>query len=455
LIGDGVQNTVKLARCDRENRTMHWKVSADGSVQHLGTGLCIDAGASTRGTTLKLAPCADKMQQRFLLTTQKQLRGADGTCVQADGDSLSLQECTLDVRQLDWSPGMYPNFVTGLIEGLTNWEIPDWISYYGSLSFGDVDGDGDDDLCVRRGDGVYCAFSDGAGFSSFARVLDGFRDDQGWFAAPYGSTVQLGDIDGDGAQEICGRGPDGVYCADWNHLTVAFDPPSLRSADFNDGQGYGDAASRYRSLRIVDLDRDGKGDLCARSAGGIFCAHSAGNTYSPAKLWASEEFTDDKGWSREEYGSTLRFGDIDGDGDPDVCGRSKDGILCARNDGGDRFVDPHLWSHTGDFGDGNGWNKQRSYYGSIRLADIDRDGNVDVCGRGPSGLLCSLSTTAAFTAANSLGSADAFSDNSGWQLDRYGSTLGLLDLNLDGFADLCAWGPGYDGKVGLNCSLAD
>ncbi|MET0283849.1 MAG: FG-GAP-like repeat-containing protein [Polyangiales bacterium] len=455
MTGDAERGAVRLQPCDRDSRAQHFKVSTDGSIEHLASGLCVDSGAGTRGSQLTLARCRDRMQQRFLLTTQRQLRGSDSTCVQADADAMTLRECALDPRQMDWSPGMFPNFVTGLIEGLTNWEIPDWISYYGTLSFGDVEGDGDDDVCVRRGDGVYCAFADGAGFSSFARVLDGFRDDQGWFAAQYGATVQLGDIDGDGAAEVCGRGAEGVWCADWNSGHTAFEQPSLRSGDFGDAQGYQLDASRYRSLRITDLDGDGMGDLCARAEQGIFCARSAGRTFSSAKLWTGEQFTDALGWGKEEYGSTLRFGDVDGDGDPDVCGRAKEGILCARNNGAGRFVDPHLWSHTGDFGDGNGWNKQLSYYGSIRLADIDRDGNVDVCGRGPLGLLCSMSTSTAFTVATSLGSAEAFSDQSGWRLDRYGSTLGLMDLNLDGFADLCAWGPGYDGKVGLNCSLAD
>ncbi|HEY6880445.1 MAG TPA: ricin-type beta-trefoil lectin domain protein, partial [Polyangiales bacterium] len=455
VVGDREHNSITVAPCDREDRTMHWKVSSNGTVLHLGSGLCMDAGEGQRGTKLALAPCVDTPRQRFLLTTQHQLRGPDSTCVQLDDGALTLQECALEPRQLDWSPGMYPNFVSGLIEDLTNWEIPDWISYYGTLSFGDVEGDGDDDVCVRRSDGVYCAFADGAGFSGFARVLEAFSDALGWYAPQLGATVQLGDIDGDGADELCGRASDGVYCSDWNELELAFDTPTLRSSDFSDAQGYGSHPSRYRSLRIVDLDRDGLGDLCARHELGIACARSSGHGFLPVGFWTQDEFTDAAGWADEAYGSTLRYGDVDGDGDPDVCGRSKDGMLCARNDGASRFIDPHLWSHTGDFGDSNGWNKQLSYFGSIRLADIDRDGNADVCGRGPAGLLCSLSTSAAFTVAISLGSADAYSDKSGWQKDRYGSTLGLLDLNLDGFPDLCGWGPGFDGKIGLNCALAD
>jgi hypothetical protein len=455
VVGDAAKRTVKLTVCNPASPQQMLRISEGGSIRHLASGLCLDAGASTRGSALALAPCVDRPSQRFLLTTQRQLRGPDSTCVQSEGETMTLRECTLDPAQLDWTPGMYPNFVTASIEGLASWEIPDSLSSYATLSFGDVEGDGDEDLCVRRSDGVYCSLSDGAGFSSFTRVLDSFRDDEGWAGAATGSTVQLGDIDGDGAHELCGRAPNGIWCADWNKLTLRFDMPERRTSDFGDDQGYGVAASRYRSLRIVDLNDDGMGDLCARSELGVVCARSTGRTFATAQLWTGAQFTDALGWANEEYGSTLRFGDIDGDGDPDVCGRARQGILCARNNGMGSFIDPYMWSHTGDFDDENGWNQRRSYYGSIRLLDVDRDGNVDVCGRGQNGLVCSMSTGTAFTIATSLGSADAFSDSKGWQPDRYGSTLGLLDLNLDNFADLCAWGPGYDGKIGLNCALAD
>src|SRR5258708_25694656 len=33
----------------------------------------------------------------------------------------------------------------------------------------------------------------------------------------------------------------------------------------------------------------------------------------------------------------------------------------------------------------------RSYYGSIRLADINGDGLADLCGRGPNGIVCAIS----------------------------------------------------------------
>ncbi|MDB4972610.1 MAG: hypothetical protein JWN48_951 [Myxococcaceae bacterium] len=461
LGGDGgVANDsarVQLGICVTDDGSQRFQIPKDGSVRHLASGLCLDAGGGSRGTPLSLERCTGALNQRFLLTTQSQLRGPDSTCVQADGNTLTLAECTLDPRQLGWSPGVYATIVDSLIAGLTDTEIPDDISYYGSLSYGDVDGDGSDDLCVRRVDGLYCAFGGLSAFFGFARVLDRFGDDTGWLPPAYGSTVQLGDIDGDGAAEVCGRAPDGVYCATFSPLFGLYTDYRKRSRgdDFSDVVGYGASASRYRSLRLTDVDGDGAADLCGRNAQGIECARSLRDgSFAAARQWTSEQFSDALGWAADANGTTLRYGDITGDGRVDVCGRSSAGVVCATNDGAGHFVDPHLWSHTGDFDNKGGWDSQLSYYGSIRLADIDGDGVADLCGRSPIGLLCGISTGAAFSAVTSLASADAYSDSKGWRSDRYGSTIGLLDLNLDGSPDLCGWGPGPAG-VGLRCALSD
>jgi len=46
---------------------------------------------------------------------------------------------------------------------------------------------------------------------------------------------------------------------------------------------------------------------------------------------------------------------------------------------------------TRDFSDAQGWNGSETYYGSIRLADVNGDGLADVCGRGIAGIYCNLS----------------------------------------------------------------
>jgi len=458
LQADATTGRALLLPCNPLLPQQQWRVSTDRSIRQLGTGLCLTAAASSRGSALAVWPCSGAPEQRFLLTAQSQLRGPDATCVQSDGEQLTIQECTLDLRQMDWNPQLYPSVLTALIDGFTDTEIPNALSYYGTLSFADIDGDRAGDVCMRGVEGIYCAFSRASAFLGYSLKLPEFSDANGWFLAPYGSTIQFGDIDGDKRADVCGRGRTGVHCATWDPLLQAFVGYAKRThdADFSDAKDYHEAASYYRSLRLADVNADGLADLCGRHAGGIECALAqAGGVFAAATQWVEDDFTDELGWKSDDTGSTLRYGDVDGDGLLDVCGRSPQGIRCAKNNGAGKFVNGHTWSFTGDFSDNRGWSSSLSYYGSIQLVDIDADGRADVCGRSPTGILCGLSTGSGFSFARPLSAATSFDDREGWSLDRYGSTLGFLDLDLDGLPDLCAWGPDPSGRVGLRCALSE
>jgi hypothetical protein len=43
-----------------------------------------------------------------------------------------------------------------------------------------------------------------------------------------------------------------------------------------------------------------------------------------------QDYTDGNGWHVDAYGMTLRFGNLDGHGGLDVCGRGGDTILCSK-----------------------------------------------------------------------------------------------------------------------------
>jgi hypothetical protein len=445
-----------LAPCEPMNPAQHWRVGTDQSVRHAYSALCLSVTPVVRGAPVGLSPCSGELGQRFVLTAHTQLRGPDATCVQAEGGRLTIEECTLDGRQLEWNPQPYRSVLSAIIEGIG--EIPNALSYYGTLSFADLDADRDDDVCVRRRDGIYCAYNEATSFKEYALRLAAFDDARGWFLAPYGSTVQLGDIDGDGRADVCGRGEAGVYCAQFNSELRGFLNYGLRTTgdDFSDAKGYDRSAAYYRSLKLADVSGDGKADLCGRNTNGIECALSLGDgTFSAASQWTSGDFSDAQGWDRDSSGATLRYADIDGDRRIDVCGRTAKGIHCARNDGKGHFVDGHVWSFTGDFSDDAGWGSSLSYYGSIQLVDVDADQRADVCGRSPAGLVCGLSTSSGFSFARTLVTATSFNDRDGWSLDRYGSTLSFLDLDIDGSPDLCAWGPDPLGVVGLRCALSE
>jgi hypothetical protein len=205
--------------------------------------------------------------------------------------------------------------------------------YYGSIRLGDVNGDGYADVCGRSPAGIVCALNDRAGHFSPATLWIGdFTDAMGWQPDQYGSTIQLGDINGDGKADVCGRGPTGVRCATANGAGSGFTEArswSLRN-DFSDTDGWGAGAGYYGSIRLADLDGDGKADLCGRNASGLVCGISNGAGFDVAQPVTLQAYSDGLGWSGAAYGATIQFGDLGHDGRRDVCGRAATGLVCAK-----------------------------------------------------------------------------------------------------------------------------
>jgi hypothetical protein len=284
--------------------------------------------------------------------------------------------------------------------------------------------------------------------------------------------VQIGDVNHDGRADACGRKSDGIYCTinTGTGSTVAFaNAPTRWVNAFVDGNlfspGWESSESRYGSIRLVDVNNDTWLDVCGRGPNGIECAlnkkvaSGAGVGFNAPTSWAAPtapEFVDTPfiGWQTDGYGSTIRFADIDGDGKVDVCGRGAEGMICAINDGltPGHFVQPHLW--TSDFSDYESWDDNEWRYGTIRLGDINGDGRADVCGRGASGLKCGLSLGSSFAPALDMITSGDYDDASGWNADRY-SAFGLMRLNAaDTHLDVCARGPVGGGSIGLRCGFS-
>jgi peptidoglycan/xylan/chitin deacetylase (PgdA/CDA1 family) len=226
-------------------------------------------------------------------------------------------------------------------------------SYYGSIHFADVNGDGWADVCGRAVAGITCALNGAAagGAVQFGAATTwmgaDFTDSVGWEPPQYGATVQLGDIDGDGLADVCGRGGAGMRCA-LATSAGSFAPPTWWTTwpDFSDNDGKaGDWAQPgyYKSIRLVDVNQDGLADVCGRSTGGIVCGLSNGARFLPYTIvghtreiisgtatttWG-EDYTDALGWVPDSYGSTIQFGHLDYNGLADVCGRGAQGLLCS------------------------------------------------------------------------------------------------------------------------------
>ncbi len=206
-------------------------------------------------------------------------------------------------------------------------------AYYGSIRLADINHDGKSDICARSASGVVCALSTGSSFGDVTNWLSDMTDAGGWFSDSYGTTLQLGDLDGDGYADLCARNVSGVSCAlnnrnnQFAQLSVSWTSSWPASQAFSNKNGWVSSASSYGSIRLADINGDGKADICGRGEHGLVCGLSNGSRFLEATTW-SRDYAD-PAWHACKYGTTILLGDINGDGVADVCGRDANGITCG------------------------------------------------------------------------------------------------------------------------------
>ena len=440
--------------------TTRWTVTAGGAIQGPG-GNCLAVGAD--GLSVVVSACVESPAQSWTLISNGQVRGIGATCLGLAPDGVALQAalCEVDASAQKWTPADSQRWVQRLGDPsawssgsqFSDADLGSPAAYAGSFRLGDVNGDGYADACIRLAGGVFCALNTASGaFAPYRLYSAAFSDAMGWLPDAHGATLQLGDVDGDGKADVCGRSADGIVCATATADGAGLGDLRLWSSgrDFSDADGWAASAAYYGSIHLADVNGDGYADVCGRSALGVVCAlNDKAGRFAPAGLWIGSEFTDALGWPDDRYGSTLQFGDLNGDGKADVCGRGPAGVRCATaNPSGSAFTDPHQWSLRSDFSDAGGWWTATGYFGSIRLADVNGDGYADLCGRGRNGIVCAISDGVAFDGVLAV-MPSGYTDALGWRPGQYGATIQFADLDRDGRADVCGRGPG-----GLVCSKA-
>lgn len=286
-----------------------------------------------------------------------------------------------------------------------SWDEP---QHYSTIRMPDIDGDGAADLCARGAEGIRCYRSTGAGFGP---SIEGpaLSDDAGWDRPEYYATLRFADVNGDGTDDLCARGPSGYSC--WPSTGDGFGA-EIAGPAWRDDNGWS-KPQYYTTIRTAELNGDGRADLCARAAAGIRCYLSTGDGFEPAI--EGPTLSDDTGWADPANYGTLMFGDVDGDGRDDLCARANARVVCWKSDGdafGPRLEGPEL-------SDDLGWDDD-SVRRTLRLADVDGDGLADLCGRGPDGFQCWASD------GDGFGSPIVglpWSDENGWARPEYASTL--------------------------------
>jgi len=297
----------------------------------------------------------------------------------------------------------------------------------------DVDGDGRADACMRAPDGFECVIGDDEGPTH--RFRGPAMDGAAWASPAAFGSIRMGDVDGDGHDDLCAREDDRVRCwgagAEGFEATLVNLPLDLDAVD-----------SRSAQLWLADVDGDGQVDPCVRTSAGLRCQP---NGEDAARTLSA--LSDANGWGDVSRHGSLRFGDVNGDGRDDVCGRSEDDVRCWLADDvgfGEVRLGP-AWS------DDDGWAQPR-YGSTLRIADVNGDGMGDVCGRGPRGFTCALGGVRGFEDALVRGPSLL-----GAEYDERASyaTLRMGDVNGDRRDDLCVrvgeaidcWIAGRDGQL--------
>ncbi len=288
---------------------------------------------------------------------------------------------------------------------------------YSTIQYPDINGDGKPDICGRSDSGIKCGLNSGESFSEVTRWTTGFGSSWG-YPQNY-STLTFLDLDSDGKSDICGRAETGIYCALSNGSS--YNTYTQWSSYY--GAGW-NAEQHYSTIRFPDLNGDGRPDICGRAGNGIYCGLNNGTSFDYPSLWTPSYGSS---WHIPQHYSTITYPDLNADGKSDICGRAGSGIYCGINNGSG--FDPYTkWTNYY----GAGWNAEQ-HYSTIRFPDLNGDGRPDICGRAGNGIYCGLNNGNGFD----YPSLWTPCYGSSWHIPQHYSTITYPDLNADGKSDIC------------------
>jgi hypothetical protein len=273
---------------------------------------------------------------------------------------------------------------------------------YETIFGADIDGDGKGELLGRNASNlevftwapVVERFGpDSPGQWAASTVLGPPMEEADWFFDPsVYSTVQAADLDGDRADEVFFRSTTGVQVFD--HASGAWSAPIA-------GPGFGDTNSLdtefwepqyYGTITSGDIDGDDDAEIIGRTSGGITSwAHQSDGTFGQVELPGSTPvMTDAGGWDDTLYSDTIQTADIDGDGDDDLIGLAPTGggLQLYSLEVSDPSTGQGSWEElaaTGPWGSADGWSESQ-FASTITTGDIDGVPGDEVIGLGPYGL---------------------------------------------------------------------
>lgn len=318
-----------------------WELAADGTLR---TGeRC--AEATPAGDLRLTTACSPAPARRFFLDDEGHLfvgippaSAADyahTSCVVPTGDRARVATCGAE-HAPTWELAPIARAVPRPVPALPG----------RAIRLADLTGDGRADVCFVQAHELACAA--GAGDGTFFAVTPIAA------LAIEPESLVLGDVDGDGHTDACGRDRDGITCA----LAAT----GFAATRFTDAFARGGGASATdRSLTVVDVDGDGRAEICGLDEAGVVCARR-GSEMRAISAWPPA-------------GAPLWVGDLDGDARADWCITNDDGVHCGRALHHALTRDGAPWSYA--FGGVR--DPGPASLATSALADLDGDGRAELC----------------------------------------------------------------------------
>jgi len=210
-----------------------------------------------------------------------------------------------------------PVAANGPLTDQHGWTEP---QYYLTIQTADLDGDGREELLARGAFGMAVFRFVNSQWTS-AALTGPLTDAQGWNQAQYYSTIQTADLDGDGREELLARGAFGM--AVFRFANGSWTPVTL-VGPFTDEQGW-DQQQYYSTIQTADIDGDGRDELLGRGASGMAVYRFAFGQWVP--IAPTGPFRDATGWDTPYYYMSIMAADVDGDGEEEILGRAQLGLL--------------------------------------------------------------------------------------------------------------------------------
>ena len=314
-------------------------------------------------------------------------------------------------------------------------------------TFADVNGDGIKDVVGFGYSATYVALGTDGGHGTFGAEFAAIANfgsgpvGGSWFSDSV-YPRELGDINGDGRADIVAFGDAGVYIAS-GQADGTFGPASYLPIGFGAGAAGGYWLNEERYPReLGDVNGDGLDDIVGFGGSGVYVALSNGDGTFAATQFVLGAFGGDAaggGWASDNT-YPRRLADIDGDGDDDIIGFGDAGVYAALANGDGTFAAPSLIVNGFGAGPaGGGWASQNVF--PRQLADINGDGDADIVGFGGAGAYAALSdSNGGFQAAQLVIANFGAEPAAGGWANEAAYPRFVTDLNDDGFADIAGIG---------------